>query len=101
MIEACKENDYDKVKLLLKKGAEVDLQDVQGWSALMHASRNGHSQVANLLLEYNADIDLQSLEWDSALSLALYHGHSQIITQIKVSKRYHSAELTVASNIWY
>ena len=33
------------VELLLQRGAEVDLQDSDGWTALMCAADNGHERV--------------------------------------------------------
>ena len=49
------------VKLLLKKGARVDLQDGDGLSALMHASREGHCEVVQLLLKKGAQVDLRTI----------------------------------------
>lgn len=33
------------------KGARVDFQGNQGWTALLYASRNGHADVVELLLK--------------------------------------------------
>ena len=38
------------VKLLLEKGAQVDIQDSSGWTALMDAGLKGHTEVVKLLL---------------------------------------------------
>ena len=48
------------VELLLENGAQVDLQGGKGWSALMHASWSGHSEVVQLLLDKGAQVDLLS-----------------------------------------
>ena len=75
---ASQEGHCQVVRLLLERGAKVDLQDSKGWSALMLACQAGHCEVAELLLESGADVDLQSLEWESAHSLALSHHNHKI-----------------------
>ena len=40
------------IKLLLEFGAQADIQDNKGETALMIASQNGHSKVVRLLQEY-------------------------------------------------
>ena len=62
-------------KLLLENGAQVDLQQNDGWSALMLASRCGHCEVAKLLLENGAQVDLQQNDRSSALISASQNGH--------------------------
>jgi len=47
------------VELLLQRGAEVDLQDSDGWTALMCAADNGHERVVELLLRRGAKINKQ------------------------------------------
>ena len=62
------------VKLLLKNGAQVDLQDGGGWSALMCASVEGHAEVTKVLLEKGAQVDLKNNIGWSALMFASKHG---------------------------
>ena len=82
---ASKHGRYDEAKLLLEKGAQVDLQDSKGWCALMFAVQEGHLELVKLLLEYGANVDLQTLQWESALSLALLQECPEMFTFIKVS----------------
>ena len=69
---ASKYGKYDVAKLLLEKGALIDLQDKEGNSALMHASQNKKLEVVGLLLESGARVDLlggfykQSIFMDAA-----------------------------------
>ena len=60
-------------QLLLEAGADKDLQDHDGYTALMLAAGIGHVKIAQLLLEAGADKDLQ----DSDVYTALMHaaGH--------------------------
>jgi ankyrin repeat protein len=45
------------VELLLEKGADVDAKDRAGKTALQRAAENGHEAVVKLLVEKGADID--------------------------------------------
>lgn len=45
--------------VLLKHGADVDLQDAHGWSALIYAAQQGNIDTIRLLLQHNASINLQ------------------------------------------
>ena len=58
-MSASKNGHGEVVKLLLEHGAQVDLQEENGWSALMSASQNGHGEVVKLLLEHGAQVYLQ------------------------------------------
>lgn len=53
----CRKGWLDGVKLLLAAGAEVDLANKSGLSALGEAVARGHVEVAEALLEAGADHD--------------------------------------------
>lgn len=53
----CRKGWLDGVKLLLAAGAEVDLANKSGLSALGEAVARGHVEVADALLEAGADPD--------------------------------------------
>ena len=44
----------DVVRLLLDKGAKVDLGKKDGWTPLMSASKNGHLDVVRLLKDHKS-----------------------------------------------
>jgi ankyrin repeat protein len=52
LLQTVKYNDYESVKLLLKHGADVDIQDSHGLTALMYAEKN--KKIRNLLLRSDA-----------------------------------------------
>ena len=56
---ACKEGHSGVIRLLLEKGAQADLQDNRGRSALMYSSKRNKLEVAKLLLENGAQVDIQ------------------------------------------
>ena len=50
LIEASREGQLEKVKLLLKKGAVISTRNRFGNTALHYAARNGHMNVLKVLL---------------------------------------------------
>lgn len=42
-----------------KQGAELELKDLQGWTALFHCTSTGHQQVVKFLLDNNADANVK------------------------------------------
>uniref|UniRef100_A0A3B4WXA8 Uncharacterized protein n=1 Tax=Seriola lalandi dorsalis TaxID=1841481 RepID=A0A3B4WXA8_SERLL len=54
-------------ELLLRHGAEINLQDSIGITALISAASNGHERVVELLIRRGAEINLQSSDGVTAL----------------------------------
>ncbi len=77
--EASGRGHSDVVKLLLDSGAQVNLQDIDGWSSLRVASENGHSYVVKLLLDSGAQVNLRDREGSSSLMLASENGYSDVV----------------------
>ena len=83
MIVSCnasKLDDEDRNKsalaeLLLERGAQIDLQDKDGMSALMFTTKNGLFGMAKMLLEKGAQIDLQDKSGRSAVMIASENQH--------------------------
>ena len=68
---ANKWTNEDGVKLLLKKGADVNVQDNEGRTALMFAAAwGGNGRIAQLLLDHGAAINLQDNAGNTALDYA-------------------------------
>ena len=79
MFASCNGNQK-MCKTLLKKGASVDKENHDGWTALLYSSWKGHIEVCNMLLGYCVDGDVnQQLEYGTfPLSLAAQNGHAQV-----------------------
>lgn len=45
--------------LPLKQGAELELKDSRGWTALFHCTSTGHQQMVKFLLDNNADANVK------------------------------------------
>ena len=67
------------VKLLLEKGAAVDLKNSDGETALCLAAYGGHEAVVKMLLEKGAAVDLNNSDGETALSLAAGRGHEAVV----------------------
>ena len=53
------ENGHTQViEQLLKEHADVNVQNKNGWTALMIASQNGHTHVVEQLLKEHADVNI-------------------------------------------
>lgn len=65
------------VRLLLSHGADANIQDSQGTTALMFAAERGHTHIARLLLERSqCDLTLTDKRGRTALSIAMQSSHS-------------------------
>ena len=84
LMKACALGNEWQVKNLLESGAKVNLQDKDGWSALMYAVRYSESlATVNLLLDANADVKLLNNYGSSALLIAVsFNNNPQILTRL-------------------
>ena len=49
---ACRYNNIEIVKMLIDKGANLDLQDVDRWTALTYICINNNIELTSYILEY-------------------------------------------------
>ncbi|XP_068604850.1 KN motif and ankyrin repeat domain-containing protein 4-like [Brachionichthys hirsutus] len=72
------------VRLLLSHGADANIQDSQGTTALMFASERGHTHIARLLLERSqCDLTLTDKRGRTALSIATQGSHAETATLLQ------------------
>ncbi|TMS10103.1 KN motif and ankyrin repeat domain-containing protein 4 [Larimichthys crocea] len=72
------------VRLLLSHGADANIQDSQGTTALMFAAERGHTHIARLLLERSqCDLTLTDKRGRTALSIAMQGSHTDTATLLQ------------------
>jgi len=69
----------DIVQLLIGKGAILDVQLEDDWTALMLTSSKGHKDIVQLLIDNGAILDVQKKDGYTALMLASSKGHKDIV----------------------
>jgi len=83
LIKSSAKNDIELAKLSIEKGADVNLQDMNGYTPLMIASNFGHIDIVTLLIEKGADFKIQANNGETALSLAEKKGREKVINFLK------------------
>ena len=74
------DGNFEKVKLLIEKGADIDAKDNDGVTALMYVSRAGDLEIAKYLLENGADINAKDSKWGyTALIYAAEYVNLEIV----------------------
>jgi excisionase family DNA binding protein len=71
LLEASREGDPDEVRALLAAGADPNVRDGEGWTALMLVTVKGHLDVARELLAAGADPHAQNHKGWTALRFAV------------------------------
>ena len=79
------EGDIARVKDLVNYGADLNAQSKSGYTALMLAIRNNHSEIVEILLLAGADASLLTTKGTSALDVAKKNGQTALTTQISNS----------------
>ena len=69
--------------LIYEQGADVNVKgttDAVGFTALMGASQNGHTEIVSMLLEKGADVDVNNINGSiAALLRASYNGRLEVV----------------------
>ncbi|KAM9778884.1 kinase D-interacting substrate of 220 kDa B isoform 1-T1 [Syngnathus typhle] len=75
---AAEQGSLEIVQELIRRGANVNLDDVDCWSALISAAKEGHVEVAKELLENSAYIEHRDVGGWTALMWASYKGRVDV-----------------------
>ena len=59
LIYASRDGDLEIVKFLAEQGADVNIQNIYGNTALILSSRLGHLEIVKFLIEQGADVNLR------------------------------------------
>ena len=80
LIRAAERGRTEVVKLLLEKGADVNVKQIgTGATALIMASQGGHTEVVKLLLEKGADVNAKDNNGITALLIASSKGRTEVV----------------------
>ncbi|XP_044747903.1 ankyrin repeat and SAM domain-containing protein 1A-like isoform X2 [Coccinella septempunctata] len=66
----------------LRRGPGANVQDSSGYSALHHASLNGHKEIVRLLLDHDASTNIIDVKGSSPLHLAAWSGNVDIVRML-------------------
>ncbi len=72
-------NDITAAKVLLKMGADINLQDKNGETPLMYAVREKNVSAVKLCLQNGSKIDIQNNNGETACDIARYMDCSQTV----------------------
>jgi hypothetical protein len=79
ILEPAKEGDLNAVQVNVEAGADVNVADKYGYTALMWATRNGHLTIVNYLLVKKANVNAKARDGYTALMFAARRGEPTII----------------------
>ncbi len=82
LVFASQNGHGDVVKLLVERGANVNLATASGWTALMLASKHGHYGIVKLLLEVGAELNSLQCVGTTALIQATLGGHCHVVRML-------------------
>uniref|UniRef100_A0A4W5NBH0 Kinase D interacting substrate 220 n=1 Tax=Hucho hucho TaxID=62062 RepID=A0A4W5NBH0_9TELE len=78
LMVASEQGSLEMVQELLRRGANVNLDDVDCWTALISAAKEGHVEVVKELLANNASLEHRDMGGWSALMWASYKGRVEV-----------------------
>jgi ankyrin repeat protein len=82
-LDAAFNGDTKAVKTLLAEGADVNVKDTIGFTALFGAARSGHTETVKLLLAKGADPNVKlPTSGTTALMYAALNGHNDIVVAL-------------------
>jgi|GEM_PF-2312432 len=76
---AAYEGDVERVKKLLKKGADPNARNVVSWTPLHVAASKNHIEITKLLLEHGADPNVQEEHGRTPLHVAASKNHVDVV----------------------
>ena len=79
LLNAVKRGDEPGVLAALSEGADVNVVDKNGSTALMWAANNGHEACVRILLENGADVNAVNKDGQTALMYAANEGHEACV----------------------
>mmetsp|Transcript_1522 Transcript_1522/g.3665 ORF Transcript_1522/g.3665 Transcript_1522/m.3665 type:complete len:207 (-) Transcript_1522:126-746(-) len=82
LMMAAHKNDAEEVKAYVKNGANLNAQDLYGWTALRYAVRADNVEATKALLDGGADMNLPSKSGRTPLMSAASNGISDMVKML-------------------
>ncbi|XP_049452515.1 kinase D-interacting substrate of 220 kDa B isoform X4 [Epinephelus fuscoguttatus] len=79
LMVAAEQGNLEIVQELIRRGANVNLDDVDCWTALISAAKEGHIEVVRELLENNANLEHRDMGGWTALMWGAYKGRTDVV----------------------
>ncbi|MFH1116261.1 MAG: ankyrin repeat domain-containing protein [Pseudomonadota bacterium] len=79
LMEAAARGRLETVKLLIGKGADLEVRLPNGWTALSVAADEGRSRAAALLLKSGAGADAKDRDGKTPMDIAKERGHTGVV----------------------
>merc|ERR1712176_1299531 len=76
---ACAENDHQAIETFIEGMANVNAQDLAGFTPLMWAAGRNASETLKMLLDYEADMNIKANRGQTAMTFALTNGCTAIV----------------------
>ena len=77
--QAVVDGDIDQVKLLISKGADVNMQNRMGWSPLRTGVQNSRRAIVELLIAQGADVNAKDNRGQTPLHVAVTLGQKEVV----------------------
>lgn len=104
LLTACQQSNADIVKIVLARGADINIQNKHDNTALIYAADQGHNKVVDTLIAAKASLDIRGEDGDTALMCAARWGYNEIVNsllqagaQIDAQNKYRFTALIVAA----
>lgn len=72
ILKLTENNDIKGVKKAIKEGADLNIKDEDGWTALMQASQRGYFEIVELLVKAGVDVNFKNKWGITALMIAIH-----------------------------
>ena len=95
LMRSARVGDQETVRWLLREGADINLQDDGGDTALHYAIEENAVEMVDLLLEYGADPEIYDETWGNALDNACRGG------EITIAKLIIDSGMDIDAPSWY